>query len=183
MSLRLNKSGKTVSQDEYLSTWGQWDTVKAGKVKKGQCILGKHHQKVNEAIDLLLMSRSEDWKSSAKKNSAERGHYCIVMSKPEKVEQNGEQVEIEVLYCTKSAASLFAKEINVPFPHSSKLYMSYNCKREPLKVEDDSSEFNEQTYVVPYETFVLTYGATEEVKVIPSLRPPFLSGITDSLTH
>lgn len=173
-----DKNPDKTKQGADRSTTGPWEYVQADRILKGQCILGKHHPKVDEAIDLLV-DRTEEWKDHAKANSALRGHFCIVMSNPR---EDGEQVKIEVLYCTKSTHSLFFREIDVPFPHPSELYKTYKCKRKPLEVEEGSSTFDFQSYVVPYETFDLTHNASDKVKV-RKLRSSCISGSTNRVAH
>ena len=170
-SVNERPSARPKSGDDRLGTsTGPWELTPPIRIKKGQCIRA-HHQKVEEAIDLLLLNRTEEKREEAKANSAKWGHYCIVMKDPTPVEE-GRRFEIEALYCTTSASGLLHRDVNVPLPHSSKLYESYRNRRAPLEVKDGSPDFMRQTYVVPYETFVLTYDAEAQVKVI-RLSSPF----------
>ena len=124
-----------------------WIKVKAGQVKKGQCIQW-HDDMINEVIDVLLWGNEKE-KEEAKANSREKRNFCIVMDDPQADERG---FIIPLLHCTKAVHSRYKDKIYRPLPHHSQLYKLYNIK-EPLVTVEGSPEHDSQTYVVPYEIF------------------------------
>ena len=145
-------------------TGAYWINVDAMKVKKGQAIQ-VHHEKIEELIDLLKMGTKED-RDNAKKHSRDRKHFCIVMGDPRKVEQDGEEVVlVPVLHCTKSTYSVLKRWIYRPLPHHSELWKNMYLAREPLKVKEGSTEFEHQSFVVPYEVFDVPFAPGDSALV------------------
>ena len=137
-----------------------WIKVKAGQVKKGQCIQW-HDDKINEVIDVLLWGNEKE-KEEAKANSREKRNFCIVMDDP-RADERG--FIIPLLHCTKAVFSRYKDQIYRPLPHHSKDYKAYLMKREPLETVEGSPEHDSQTYVVPYEIFYAKTRADYEHQV------------------
>ena len=138
-----------------------WQQSLPSKVKEGQVIFAAgNFEAVGEALDRLFLG-NQDLKDSAK-HTATQGLCYLVLKKPQ---PDKDGTWLKLLHCTKATKSRHFAEIARPLPHSSKLWKAEGVKREPLDVNEDSTELPSQTYVIPYKEFDVLFGNDVKIDV------------------
>ena len=149
----------------------EWQPTPAKKLQAGQIFIA-HHDKINDAIDVLYVRKIADDPNAERiderlanaKAAVEEGAYCVALESAKPTGDESGKVKVKALHCTKYTNSYHSKNFLQPLPHPTNEWKKHGLD-EPLEVVAGSPLSVEQTYVVCFEPFYFEFDANKELSV------------------